>query len=32
MEKLKIFLNQDKYISYNEYKDFCEKNSLQINE
>lgn len=32
MENLNIFLNKDKYFDYNEYKDFCEKNDLEINE
>lgn len=32
MEKLDVFLNEDKYIGYNEYKHFCEKNNLEINE
>lgn len=32
MEKLDVFLNQDKYIGYNEYKNFCEKNNIDINE
>lgn len=32
MEKLDVFLNKDKYVSYNEYKDFCDKNDLQFNE
>lgn len=25
-------LNEDKYISYNEYKKFCENNNIDINE
>lgn len=32
MEKLREFLNKDRYIGYTEYKNFCEKNNLQINE
>ncbi len=32
MEKLDIFLNENKYIGYNEYNNFCKKNNLQINE
>lgn len=32
MEELNKFLNQDKYISYNQYKEFCEKNNIEIDE
>ena len=32
MEKINEILNADKYISYNEYKDFCEKNNIVANE
>ena len=32
MEELNKFLNQDKYISYNQYKQFCEKNNIEIKE
>lgn len=32
MENLNLFFNTDKYISYNEYTKFCEKNNIPINE
>ena len=32
MDKEKAFLEQDKYIDYNEYLKFCEENSLNIND
>lgn len=32
MEKLEVFLNEDKYIGYNEYKNFCKKNNVEMNE
>lgn len=32
MEEINKFLNQDKYISYNQYKQFCEKNNIEIKE
>lgn len=32
MEKLHELLNADKYISYNEYRDFCKKSDKEINE
>lgn len=32
MGKLDVFLNENRYIGYNEYKKFCEKNSININE
>ena len=32
MEKLKTFFNAGKYISYNQYKEFCARNNLEINE
>lgn len=32
MEKLNAFLNENKYIGYNEYKNFCEKNNVEIEE
>lgn len=32
MERLDKFFNEDRYICYNEYKNFCEENNLEINE
>ena len=32
MEKLNEYLKEDKYISYNQYKEFTEKNNIKINE
>ena len=32
MGKLDMFFNKDRYIGYNEYKNFCEENNLEINE
>lgn len=32
MDNLDVFLDEDRYISYNDYKNFCVKNDLEINE
>ena len=32
MDNLDVFLDEDRYISYNDYKNFCEKNNLEVNE
>lgn len=32
MKELDIFLNKDKYIPYNEYKNFCEENNIELDE
>ena len=32
MEELNKILNTEKYITYSEYKEFCEKNNIEINE
>jgi len=32
MEKLNVFLDEDKYISYNQYVDFCKRNNIEIDE
>lgn len=30
MEKVDVFLNKDEYISYNQYKAYCENNNVKI--
>ena len=32
MDNLDVFLDEDRYISYNDYKNFCVKNDLEVNE
>ena len=32
MDNLDVFLDEDRYISYNDYKNFCVKNNLEVNE
>lgn len=32
MEYIETLLNKEKYVSYNEYKEFCKKNNIDINE
>ncbi len=32
MENLDMFFYKDRYICYNEYKNLCEKNNLEIND
>lgn len=32
MEKVDVFLNKDEYISYNQYKAYCEKNNVKMDE
>lgn len=32
MEELEMYFNDDKYISYNQYRKYCEENGIKINE